>query len=127
MNICLQIKLYSAQNNDLANKLSDMTIVSELSFVYENGFTDADNNWRTSFLKCGKIIMVRINCKCSELIPVNLQRNVIYTDINMQKDFIIMVTYGAMTLYANGCLSINAYQEIPANSWIHGYFVTLLN
>ncbi len=104
-----------------------MTSMSELPFEYSNGFTDADNNWRTSFIKCGKVIMVRINCKCSELIPVNSQRNVIYTDINIQKDFIIMVTYGIMTFYASGYLAISAQQEIPANNWIHGYFFALLN
>ena len=97
------------------------------SYAYENGFTDADNNWRTSFLKCGKVIMARINCKCSELIPVNSQRNIISLGANMNKDFYICATYGMMVMYASGYLAIIAQQEIPANSWIHGYFVTLLN
>ena len=113
--------------NSLNSKLSDMTNTSELSYAYENGFTDADNNWRTSFLKCGKVIMARINCKCSELIPVNSQRNIISLGANMNKDFYICATYGMMVMYASGYLAIIAQQEIPANSWIHGYFVTLLN
>jgi len=119
--------LIASQNSDFANKLSDMTNTSELSYAYENGFTDADNNWRTSFLKCGKVIMARINCKCSELIPVNSQRNIISLGANMNKDFYICATYGMMVMYASGYLAIIAQQEIPANSWIHGYFVTLLN
>ena len=119
--------LIASQNSDFANKLSDMTNTSELSYAYENGFTDADNNWRTSFLKCGKVIMARINCKCSELIPVNSQRNIISLGADMNKDFYICATYGMMVMYASGYLAIIAQQEIPANSWIHGYFVTLLN
>lgn len=126
MNICFYYFIYSL-NNVFANQLSDMTNVLELPFTYENGFTDADNNWRTSFLKCGKVIMVRINCKCNELIPVNSQRTILSLGVNMCKDFFMWATYGMMVMYANGYLRITAQQEIPVNSWIHGYFVTLLN
>lgn len=96
--------------------------ITEYSFTYADGFSDSDEWWTTKAYKCGHIVFVRINCKCSR--DISGVETMLYIKSAVHNLF--ETCNNGSFIVMRDHIEISPGAIISAGSWIRGYVITLI-
>lgn len=99
--------------------------MSNYPFAYAEGFEDADPNWSTIAIKYGKVLLIRLNCKCNR--DITGGATVIYLQGGSVYHNIFEGTQLGTFILQDGIIMFSSIGTIKAGEWIRGCIVTLLS
>ena len=104
------------------NMINSNLTITEYSFTYADGFSDCDEWWTTKAYKCGHIVFVRINCKCSR--DISGVETMLYIKSAVHNLF--ETCNNGTFIVMRDHIEISPGAIISAGSWIRGYVITLI-
>lgn len=106
----------------MVNQINSNLTITEYSFTYADGFSDCDEWWTTKAYKCGHIVFVRINCKCSR--DISGVETMLYIKSAVHNLF--ETCNNGTFIVMRDHIEISPGAIISAGSWIRGYVITLI-
>lgn len=107
---------------NMVSEINSNLTITEYSFTYADGFSDSDEWWTTKAYKCGHIVFVRINCKCSR--DISGVETMLYIKSAVHNLF--ETCNNGSFIVMRDHIEISPGAIISAGSWIRGYVITLI-
>lgn len=118
----LALKAAMSDYNAKISTINRNLTITEYSFTYADGFSDCDEWWTTKAYKCGHIVFVRINCKCSR--DISGVETMLYIKSAVHNLF--ETCNNGTFIVMHDHIKISPGAIISAGSWIRGYVITLI-